>query len=116
MSGWVRHGRIEINIEGKRRPYTDGSWVVFTPSAFPCGFMHVDRKHLSKTAGGRHAADREKAFTDFWAMGGEKTPLQAAMEGYRIELVGPESARKLLDIHAGDVPTPPEPAGEEEAA
>lgn len=42
----VRKARIKIDIAGQYRPYTEGEWVVFSPSAFPVGFMHVERRHL----------------------------------------------------------------------
>lgn len=115
MSGYVRKARIKIPIEGELRPYTDGSWVIFSPAAFPGGFMRAERKHLRKIANNMYEADPEAAFRDFWSWD-DKTPLQAAMEGYRIELVGPERAGELLDVHRAGLTKPADNTGEEETA
>lgn len=96
----VRNARIKITIDGTLRPYTDGRWVIFTPSGWPTGFMLVERKHLKKVAPGRHMADDQKAFADFWAFG-QKSALGAALEGYTIQLVTAEKSNGLLTQHFG---------------
>lgn len=94
----VRKARIKIEIGGRLRPYTDGEWVVFTPSGVPMGFMRVERKHL--VSRGVYVPDPAKAFADFWSWN-ETTALQAAMEGYTIQLVGREKSGELLEQHLG---------------
>lgn len=116
MRGYVRNARIKIPIEGKQRPYTEGEWVVFTPAAFPIGFMHVEHKHVRKVASGMYEADPEKAFRDYWSWNPETTPLRAAMEGYRIELMDREKAFKLLDANLDSLRSLSDDTGEEETA
>lgn len=101
MAGYVRNARIKIMVEGKLLPYTDAEWVIFTPSGFPMGFLRVERKHLKHPHPVHYVADPEKAFADFWSYRPGRSALQAAMNGYRIELVGPERRRELLNQHAG---------------
>ncbi|MFF6988383.1 hypothetical protein [Streptomyces sp. NPDC010273] len=100
----VRNARIKILIAGQPRPYTEGEWVIFSPSAFPVGFMHVERRHLAGlTVPGRpylRAADDRKAFADYWAASG-KNPLAMAMKGYTIKLVPSEELDGLLKQHLG---------------
>lgn len=104
----VRNARIKITIDGKLRPYTDGSWVVFDKTDFPVGFMRVDREHLKPWVSlenpWERLADAEKAFADFWE-GSLTSPLGAALAGHRIELVDDLRMRELLARH---VHTPPD--------
>lgn len=99
----VRRARIKITIGGTLRPYTDGHWVVFTPSGWPTGFMHLEPRHLKPQGEeGRWVREPfpEKAFTDFF-QGGPVSPLQAAMDGYTIKLVPEEELDELMRQHLG---------------
>lgn len=95
----VRTARIHTPIKGVRRPYTEGHWVIFTPSGFPSGFMHMERRHLRKTEAG-FVPEETKAFADYWS-GSDRTPLDAALAGYTIQLVAEEDLDELLRQHLG---------------
>ncbi|MFF4020019.1 hypothetical protein [Streptomyces sp. NPDC001843] len=99
----VRNARIKIPINGQLRPYTDGDWVIFSPSAFPVGFMRMEYKHLHQQRedyGVQHEADERTAFADYWSSM-DHDPLTKAMEGYTIKLVPKEEVGELLRQHLG---------------